>query len=55
MDKVIKKTIIYRTLSLVSEFVIVEVFTGKPLIATGVTICCLIVHTALYYLIEKRI
>jgi len=53
MNKALKKTIVYRTLSILSEFVIVYIATGSLLIPTVVTILCILIHTSLYYLVEK--
>ncbi len=55
MNKTLKKTIIYRMLSILSEYLIVYAATGNFMVSGAVSLACLMVHTFLYYLVEKKI
>ena len=52
--KTLKKTIVYRVLSIVSEFIMVALVTGNLIAPTLITGGCLVVHTSLYYLVERK-
>ena len=55
MNKCLKKTILYRGLSILTGIPIVYIFTGSILDSFGIVFFTeIVVHTAIYYGIERR-
>jgi len=52
-SKALAKTVIYRALSIATEFGLTWFITRQPIQATAITVGCLVIHTLLYYTIEK--
>ena len=48
-----KRIVAYRILSIISEFIIIWLFTGSLIIPSIVAIACVVVHTGLHYLVES--
>jgi len=49
-----KRIITYRVLAFLSEYVIIYVVSGNVWVPTIITPVCLLVHTGLHYLVEKK-
>ena len=55
ISKRMKRILLYRVVSVLSEYGIVYIFTGSLLIPAITTPFCIIVHTLLHYSIERII
>jgi hypothetical protein len=56
ISKRVKRVLVYRILSVASEYLIVYVATGGSIIIPMVTTpICIVVHTGLHYAIERSI
>jgi len=53
-NKTFKKTFVYRFLSIVTEFIGAYLITRNLEVPTFLTLWCIMVHTFLYLLIERR-